>query len=50
MTSLTLAQLLVILKLKQNPQDISDKVYQDIYERLSPEIKAYLKRTLNLHV
>jgi WD40 repeat protein len=50
MASLTSDQLLVILKLKQNPQDISDKIYRDIYERLSPEIKAYLKLTLNLQV
>jgi hypothetical protein len=50
MASLTLGQLLIIPKLKQNPQNISDKIYRDVYERLNPEIKAYLKLTLNLQI
>jgi eukaryotic-like serine/threonine-protein kinase len=50
MASLTLAQLLIILKLNQNPQDITNQSYRAVYETLSPEIKAYLQRTLNLPV
>jgi WD40 repeat protein len=50
MASLTLAQLLIILKLKQNSQDITNQSYRAIYEKFKPEIKTYLKQTLNLQL
>jgi WD40 repeat protein len=50
MVSLTLAQLLIVLKLKQDSKNIHDKNYRTVYETLNPKIKAYLQRTLNLQL
>jgi WD40 repeat protein len=50
MASLTLAQLLIVLKLKQDPQEINNESYRTIYETIKPEIKNYLQETLNLQV
>jgi hypothetical protein len=50
MASLTLAQLLIILKLKQDPQDITNQTYRTVYKTLKPDIKAYLQQTLNIQI